>query len=353
MTTKKYMVKLTPHEKFFFGGENTFGEGKDKNYFVKSKYFPQQTALLGFVRHQLLIQAGDKVFNENKIVDSGGAKSLIGAHSFCINSPFPYGKIHSLSPIFIAKKEKEEIEEDYYFPANKEYQIDEKIKDDCTEEKIGNILEMEDNSGNFILNGFNPKYKHPDLLINIKLEKKQYEDIFKEKKQVGIRKNYEGKTEENAYYIQIFYKLEKNNSFAFIVELEENVTFISQDVVTFGGEQQSFKMEVSDFTASFDNLIPGYEKSKNFDKIVLVSDAMASNDVFKACDFAITDTVNFEFLETKANEAHNYSNSKKSKKYNLFKRGSVFYGNISQIETCLNNPQLEKLGYNIYKTIKK
>ena len=345
------MVKLTPHEKFFFGGENTFGEGKDKNYFVKSNYFPQQTALLGFIRHQLLIQGGANIFKDNKIQNKSLATELIGAHSFCIDCPFPYGKIHSLSPIFIAKKDKE-VKEDYYFPANKEYQIDEKIKDDCTEEKIGNILEMENKSGNFILNGFNPKYKHPDLLINKKLKKKQYEDIFKEKKQVGIRKNYEGKTEENAYYIQIFYKLEKNYSFAFIVELEENVTFISQDVVTFGGEQQSFKMEVSDSPTDFESLIPGYEKSENFNKIVLVSDAMASNDVFTACDFAITDTVNFEFLETKTDEnANYYSKPTKSKKYNLFKRGSVFYGDISQIETCLNNPQLEKLGYNIYKTI--
>lgn len=347
------MVKLTPHEKFFFGGAKTFGEGDETNYFVQSNYFPQQTALLGFIRHQLLIQGGANIFEYNKIQDKSLATELIGAHSFCIDSPFPYGKIHSLSPIFIAKKEKEEKEEDYFFPANKEYQIDEKINDDCTEEKIGSFHEIEKRGDHFVLNGFNPKYKHPDLLINIKLEKKQYEDIFKEKKQVGIRKNYEGKTEENAYYIQIFYKLENDYSFAFIVELEENVTFISQDVVTFGGEQQTFKMEVSDFSADFESLIPDYEKSKNFDKIVLVSDAMVSNDVFKECVFAITDTVNFEFLKTKANEAHNYSNSKKSKKYNLFKRGSVFYGNISQIETCLNNPQLEKLGYNIYKPIKK
>ena len=75
MTTKKYIVKLTPHDKFFFGGEKNFGQKEKKdddtsitNYFVKSNYFPQQTGVLGFVRHQLLLQCNDeKIFKDNKI----------------------------------------------------------------------------------------------------------------------------------------------------------------------------------------------------------------------------------------------------------------------------------------------
>ena len=30
-----YLVKLTPLTPFFFGGENTFGEGEETNYFAK------------------------------------------------------------------------------------------------------------------------------------------------------------------------------------------------------------------------------------------------------------------------------------------------------------------------------
>ena len=31
-----YLVKLTPLTPFFFGGENTFGEGEETNYFARN-----------------------------------------------------------------------------------------------------------------------------------------------------------------------------------------------------------------------------------------------------------------------------------------------------------------------------
>ena len=53
MGTIKYLVKLTPYDKFFFGGERTFGQKADDkdqttetNYFVKSNYFPQQNPVI-------------------------------------------------------------------------------------------------------------------------------------------------------------------------------------------------------------------------------------------------------------------------------------------------------------------
>ncbi len=55
----KYLITLTPLEPFFFGGNITFGKFKDKEkstYLVKSRYFPQQTALLGVIRKEMLIQ---------------------------------------------------------------------------------------------------------------------------------------------------------------------------------------------------------------------------------------------------------------------------------------------------------
>jgi len=352
MGTKKYLVKLTPHHKFFFGGEQTFGQKTDdtetKNYFVKSNYFPQQTALLGLVRYQLLAQGGEEIFKNNKIVNNEKAIDLIGEKSFAIGDGFNFKKIHEISPIFIANNT------DYFFPANKEYQIDTKLNEECKEGKVGPILEIELGE-NPLLKGYKPKYDFPDLLINKTLQKLQYHEVFVEKRQVGISKNYEGKTDKEAFYIQFFYCFKETYSFAFIVELEDDVAFKSNDLVVLGGEQQTFKMDVSEFSEDFKSLIPNYEKSKNTDKIVLVSDTLVDdNSILDTCNFAVTETIDFRFLVTTTDKNINYYNKpNKSIKYNLFKKGSVFYGNIDKVEKLLKNDQLNKIGYNIYKKIKK
>ncbi len=51
----RYLIKLTPVDQFFFGGNITFGENKaTQNYLVRSEKYPQQTTLLGMLRYQLL-----------------------------------------------------------------------------------------------------------------------------------------------------------------------------------------------------------------------------------------------------------------------------------------------------------
>ena len=54
MSKVTYKITLTPVEGYFFGGETTFGEGQAKNYFAKSNLLPQETALLGMLRYQIL-----------------------------------------------------------------------------------------------------------------------------------------------------------------------------------------------------------------------------------------------------------------------------------------------------------
>lgn len=66
-----------------------------------------------------------------------------------------------------------------------------------------NLL-FEDN--NVLLFDYNPKLDLPDLLF-CGGEKYKYDDIFKEVQQVGIRKNYEGKTDDKAFYMQTFIRL--------------------------------------------------------------------------------------------------------------------------------------------------
>jgi len=379
--SKKYLVKLTPHDKFFFGGENTFGVGKQRNYFVKSNYFPQQTTLLGLVRYQLMVQNKNGIFNDGKIQKPKDASDLINHKSFDINdTEFSFGKIQELSPVFIANEKNE-----FLFPANKEYQWIDKDED---EKEINDFVFREFNkvdgessfSKKFIpcLEKYNPKLDLPDLLVNKNLSLMKYYDydkdkelkkdphngIFVEYQQTGIRKNYKGITEDNAYYVQTFYKLDKGYSFAFILELDDSIKIESQNVVILGGEQSKFKMDVTYAPDKFKNLLPNYEQSKNSDKVVLVSDAYVSNEIFNNCSFAVTDTVDFRSIKSSVNTT-NYAGMdlkgiktdvlSKSSKYNFFKKGSVFYGeNISKITSHLDvKNAIKKIGYNHYKIVDK
>lgn len=366
MGTIKYLVKLTPHEKFYFGGEQTFGEksGKDDttetNYLVKSNYFPQQTSILGLIRHQLLIQSDENVFKENKIQDSIEASKLIGESGFSDSAKFPLGKIHSISPVFLSKNTGES-DAAFFFPANKEYQKYTKFNDSCTEVPVNLFLELVENAaGAFILKDFDPKYPFDDFLINKANTKLKYDDVFIEKRQVGIHKNYDGSSDDDAYFIQSFYTFKKTDnhffSFSFIVELDDSAKFETKQVVTFGGEQQLFKLEViPNFKQVFEQLIPDYEATTDFDKVVLVSDAyVENNEIFQKSAFAITETIDFRFIKTCVSKSANYYNKpEKSRKVNLIKRGSVFYGDIKLISESLKNDTFNKIGYNIYKIINK
>ena len=56
-----HTILLEPLEPFFFGGSQTFGRLGDENggsYLARSELFPQQSAVLGMLRKELMIQAG-------------------------------------------------------------------------------------------------------------------------------------------------------------------------------------------------------------------------------------------------------------------------------------------------------
>jgi CRISPR-associated protein Cmr3 len=195
-------------------------------------------------------------------------------------------------------------------------------------------------------------------------KEKKSNGIFIEHKQIGIRKNYRGKSEDKAFYVQFYYKLKRGYSFAFILEIEDDIKFVTKEIVTIGGEQSKFRMDVSDNKNEFEDMLPLYEGSEQSAKIVLVSDAFVSNDIFKDCDFAITDTIDFRSLQSTVTTT-NYSKLNrhgegndgvsKSGKYNFFKKGSVFYGeNISGITKHFNEKNAaRKIGYNYYKIVDK
>ena len=58
--TYKYLITFTPMEPYFFGGERTFGFGKESDrkppYYIVSEKKPSQPTLFGTLRYIILSQ---------------------------------------------------------------------------------------------------------------------------------------------------------------------------------------------------------------------------------------------------------------------------------------------------------
>ena len=95
-----YKVTLEPEDWFFFGGGSTFDNGTKTSYIAHSMLLPQQTALLGMIRYQLLKQH-NLLFGQGGSPEMSEVKKLIGERSFIMkdNSQHAYGDILGISPV--------------------------------------------------------------------------------------------------------------------------------------------------------------------------------------------------------------------------------------------------------------
>lgn len=349
----KYIFKLKPIENYFFGGETTFGDDRNKqDYFVKSNYYPQQTTLLGMLRFELLKYYDLLPLRQNKTA----AKKRIGEKSFCIeNDKFEFGDIKGISPLFMLH---EGIE--YYFGNDfAKKKLKEENGKSYTNDKQNKIAFLPD---------YDPKTYYPEKLI-AKDDTKFFDldNIFIEQTQVGIAKperdknneepNKNEETNEDAFYRQTFYRLAKDWEFSFIAELNENSNFgitdknsIFSTIVILGAERSQFYLEIKKTEDDYNSLFK-IEDITNAEKAVLMCDAKVENTIYNNCKFAITQTQDFRSLIF---DNSNYAKAKKQAiKYNLLKRGSVFFiKNQKEFDNQFNIDNLKKIGLNNYKLLK-
>lgn len=108
-----FLIKLTPVDKFFFGGDMAFYvEGDESHndnygtYFVESSMFPQQTSLLGMLRF-LLLRGDPSLFDGSRIIPGKEDEvvKLIGASSFQVRNQgrdtSVFGKIRNIHRCFV------------------------------------------------------------------------------------------------------------------------------------------------------------------------------------------------------------------------------------------------------------
>ena len=391
---KTYKVDLRPMDVFFFGGEQHFGEGDDANYFVRSNYFPQQSGILGMLRHQLLIQNDCiPITPNNKTMVSG----LIGEESYDIHTAKTFGAIQNISPLFISS------DVELLFPEASEFYI--KKKDDFVELLQFNPKVFTDANQTMIYpdlaktsiitagEDFLGKYELPDMLVSLSGKQFRYNKnndfekkgnlpengVFIETGKPGIQKTArrEKGQKDNGFYRQYSYSFPEGVCFTFFAEIDRDVARnFESGRIMLGGEKSAFHMVVKEFDGEgspFDENSKFYSglyqrPHSSLHKIVCLSDCIVS-DVLSAkvafmsntmIDFRnsiskVKHTTNYNRM-TSASKSQTYESPTRSEKYQLLKRGSVLWvddTHLKSVQDLLNKEQHRIIGYNYFKTIQK
>lgn len=394
----KYLITLKPLTPFFFGGENTFGEGKI-NYFARSNYLPQQTTILGMLRHELLIQ-NDLIGTDPKTNDW---KSLIGENSFQkINNQFvnDFGAIKNISPVFLSNGEvhytSQALDWAYCEVDNGNKKNNCSIKEKHIAPLFVDFKQI--NDGFVIFNNsaepipvleanmkpYDPKYGLVSLWVSHDgktLRQWDYENpdefdntigfkngFFIKHEQVGIhRKISKKRDEEGDFYKQVYYKIVENFCFAFFLDLElpTGIIFDSR-IITMAGERSVFQMTVKDANGqSFETIFTESTFTENHgrkqDAFILTSNCFCTEDLLDKCLFSINDEVNFQNIVTQQKINVDYAAfkrgvNKSGENLKFLKRGSVIYtkpGKNNDVIKSFQNDAFSKIGYNKYLIINK
>jgi CRISPR-associated protein Cmr3 len=311
-----YKITLTPLEPFLFGGDNTFGKIGDKEnstYLVKGRQFPQQSAILGMLKKQIMIQSGvltRKVRGEwvDKNIKNKAIK-LVGNEKFSmtLKELQNFGLIKKISPIYLQRKDERFI---------KKVNIDSFTYQDK------------------LLKGYNLKQDIYDNFISTDgCKRLRSKHIFKPIEQTGNKIG----GEDNSLFKKTSYLLKHNFKFAFYLECEYE---LKDSIITLGADGSKFKMEVFQSDEKLD-----YKDKNGY--LTLLSDAYITVSLKGNCEFAITSEISYQNLQNKKHSTIK-NEFKKSTKIYLYEKGSVFINPEDELINNLNNRNCQKIGYNTY-----
>ena len=343
--SKTKQIILTPLNKFFFGGENFFDAEEGVFYFQTSRDFPQQTTLLGVIRHQILLQ--NNLMDSNGIKDETTAATWIGAESFSPNTTHHFGKIQQLSPAFISKGG---ARLQAHWSANK----DGTTKEFEWNKTIRASFHSKQKQDMSVIENYSEKGGIEEGFLDVATKKfYRYEEIYdnREAPQIGINKmdRYKNKmTDDEGFYKFKYCRLQSDCAFSFYVEVADDVT-LQNAIITMGKERSPFKMEVQDVDKTPFQDIDIQQDSK----ILLLSDTRVFNEIYDYCSAIISDTISFRNFGRKVSKTDNYAaRPSTSSRLNLLKRGSILHiskdADINKVKTLLKDDNFRKIGYNYY-----
>ena len=353
--TKEYLIKLTPHDYYFFGGEETFNMGAKgvKNYMVRSNNLPQQTGVVGLLRHALYSEYFDR------IGEGFGSE------------PLDIGAIKSISPLFLLNSNNEILIQS---PLNTDKAGD-TIPFNLQTEGVQSFVNGEWKKKAPIAPKYNAKNGLGEYWINIETKQKvKSEKIFKKKFHIGIDKSKRTLLDDkDAFYKQEYISLIDNFSMAFIATLDADIDISKLPThLPFGGEKRTFQISYKELSNNDTYQCWSNVKEKvkilfndflgNSKGIILLSDAKVSDiaELYKLIDFGHIEKQPFRNILT-PKSVTNFATLTKNKNstdsrikqdlQTLIKKGTILLvpnENKSKIEHLLSNASFETIGYNHY-----
>lgn len=341
MDTKRYIIKLTPLGSYFFGGENTFGEGKGKsyNYFASSETMPQVSTIMGMLRYEILRRSGGL----DGVVPQKDWHTLIGEQSFSLEhilssaDPVSFGLISSISPVFLC-----DSDGGYYTPMP----LDQGI----TYNKVGGRSYY---SGSIrphvvMLDNFDHKFYDNYRQWVDRQGRALSSSPFIFSSRPGIIKNEKFRVsgDDEAYYKQEVVSLQKGFGFAFIFETPESTSYFDSEQTCFvrlGADNSMFAMSIEACESGFS--FTGYFSALARDgRCLLLGDAYLPEKT--DMDFIWADSKDFRSITSKTTEEHSWACPQKSLLYHLLKPGGVIYGDKASVVAQLNVECLQRVGLN-------
>ena len=347
----KKIIRLKPLNPFFFGTNKTFSD--ENLHDVTSSYFPQQTHLFGMLRFFILQSEGKlKLKRRGRWVQNADFKesfSLVGG--FDKNnqkqSKESFGKIKSLSPVFVVSTDDEQIK-DFHFLAPKDTAL--KVEKKETKGIVSVANKRRDN--HYSIDNYNPKngYLHAfttsDFWENYFSESIEYMDdktkidddytkslnllpfdsVFKDVYQVGIKRDSQSKTvqsdDEGSFYTKTSYTFQEEGfEFAFVVDFDGN--FKEEEAFVYlGAERSAFRLKIEDYSEALQNKYPSFSTE---DKHIALSDISLRS--FDDIEFMINDGYIAHAHMDRSNQKKGRASSQKSKSPQqcFIPRGSVIY----------------------------
>lgn len=343
--SKTFFVEIKPVGYYFFGGEQTFQTiekdkfGKDiTNYYAVSNPYPQQTALLGMLRHTMLV-----LYDQLNVTPS--EKEATIGKNFSPLSDEPFGIIGSVSPLVIYKNS----ENSFLLPAGYDRQIYNDFGSFSYESRDGEAYINKKTEKVPKVGDFNYKEELSDAWYDGSTYYTE-NDIFKTIIKVGV----DIKADTEGFYKQKMYGLLKDFSFGVWVTFTEDLQDekLVEILMPFGADQGMVRIKFhKDKNMPVEFTSEANDKSN---KLVLTSDAFIEDSFFDAFDHGITKFTDFRFIKSAFRNFYKMDESgfSKSNKTNLLKRGSVLYFSDHKkvSDALLNlNKSFKRIGYNYFK----
>jgi len=328
---KKYLLRFTPLEPYFLGGENTFRVNQRSKYFAASLPVPSATTVLGTLRY-LLLELNGALNSDGKYTPQQQqvCDALIGPKSYCVGGENKFGKLLSVSPVFLTDGEAFYIKT----PLN--------CKVACLQT---NYQAMELGQQQYATSfGCSLRFPLPgNYSAKDTVSEQSYmrlsdgkilNDLFLPVTKVGITK---GKPDQ-AFFKKTYYSLKKGFSFAVIAEFDGDLS-AENTFCHMGREKSPFLLQATETDLDIESEIKVSLAARSGTAFYYVFGDTFVQDPFSYSDFALVQTAYVRMLRSDIrNQALNVTCSDAF--YQLLRAGSVLYGDD------LHNGFETNMGYN-------